>query len=171
MNEYRKKKLRQQTRLLSIRDLRIWMKHKKPFVRGTAVDEYKRRVTIRAMTDTEIMIAGRLDYVDCSTLTADAIEIEVEVSWCEVNSFWIPYIYRAWWYDEKCVAFSYDIPDETPEYETEEWLEVMRNQDVFDGERIDGILDGNRLIIFDTPLEYFNPHDDYQVEFARKESP
>ena len=169
MNEYHKKKLRQKARHLSTRDLRIWMKHRNPVVRGTAVDEHKRRAIIKNMTDTEITIAVTLDDVDCSTLTTDAIEIEVEVSWCEVNSFWIPYTYRAWWCDEKCVAFSYDIPNEIPKYETEEWIEVMRNQDVFDEERINGILDGKRLIIFDTPLEYFEPHDDYQVEFARKD--
>ena len=163
--------IQQAARWHSRRKLREQLNHPKTTVREVAEQELKQRDTIRRIRDARWQVDATLQPVNRSTLTENAIDVEVEVLVYEVSSFEIPYSYKAWWYDGQCIAFSHAILDNK---EAEEWLNYIRSyhEDEFNDEPVDAILDGNRIIIFDTPpAPCENNSDDYRVEFARKESP
>ena len=169
MNEYQQKQTHQAAREASSKKLRERLNHQNPIVRKAAEQELERRKTIAQMQEAQIQIGKALQPVDYSTLTENAVEIEVEVSTCEANHFEIPYTYKGWWYDTECIAFAHDILGAE---EAVEWLNLIREEgrDTFNDEPVNAILDGKRMIIFDIPLEHFEYNgDDYQIEFARKD--
>ena len=166
MNEYQQKRTRQAARRYSWKKLREQLKHTDSDVREIATQELKRRDTELQIQETHMEIIIALEPLDPSALTKNAVKIEVEASECEVNHFEIPYSYRAWWYNEECIAFAHNIPKDA----ADEWLEIIRGEsrDGFVDEPVEAYLDLNRIFIYDIPLEHLVINTEtYRVEFVR----
>ena len=175
---YQFQQSRQAVQQLSMKKLKERLNHQNPYLKEIALLELERREIKRRMDDTEIGIIKSLPTIAPATLSETAIEVKIFVDYNEYYPLGdlgpsITYCVKYWWIDseddDQSVAFSHNIPDEIDEDETKEWLDYIRESTAEDWSPLSekGILDGTRLIIFDTPYAHFESYTDkYQIEFA-----
>ena len=175
---YQFQQSRQAVQQLSMKKLKERLNHQNPYLKEIALLELERREIKRRMDDTEIGIIKSLPTIAPATLSETAIKVKIFVDYNEYYPLGdlganITYCVKEWWIScennedsSDAIAFSHNIPDEIDEDEAKEWLALLRDN-LGGFEPAKGILDGMRLIIFDTPYAHFESYTDkYQIEFA-----
>ena len=168
IKQHIKQQAREAARRFSYKKLHQRLNHEKPVLRDAAAYELERRDKIAHIEETYTTILDELEILSIATLTPSAVRVKVGVSACVVNISHVPHTFQAWWYDDEYIVFSHDYPSPISADELKDWLDYMSVEDAIKEEPVDAVLDGDRIIIFDTRHEHLIINSDtYQASFAR----